>query len=112
MILSIACSFVLAAIVLLFVIEPGYAVDLHDLVWQEEQANDRSRPVVLPDPLAADQAFVRHWAEQSLDKRTVDVIPVDEVKAYTVSRFRLNDGKTVQVCTTLPMTKLVRKVSY
>jgi hypothetical protein len=100
-------------VVLLFVIDPGYAVDLHGLVWQRERTVDPDvRPVVLPDPLAADRAFVRNWAEQSLDTKPVDVTPVDDVKTYTVSRFRLNDGKTVQVCTMLPMTKLVRKVSY
>ena len=112
LLLSLASSVVLAGVALLFVIEPTYAPQVHNLVWRVDDTDGTTDRVMWQDPMAADRALVRCWAERTGGPKPVAVTPVDEVQAYTVSRFRLNDGKWVQVCTMLPVETMVRKVSY
>jgi len=118
----------MAFLVALFVINPAYAAQVHSIVWKanmqqenEKAATERSSAIsggAVPlgklgkDILATDQAFVRFWVEQEYQSQPVGISSIENHQTYTVSRFRLNNGKVVQVCTMLPRDEITQKISY
>ena len=124
-------TIVLAGLLVLFVVEPTYPLQLHDSMIASDRfaaAKDGAdfrpggvlrplerieTPAFLDGSLEADQTFVKEWAEQVLDDPAVSIELIDRPDTFTVSRFRLDKGKKyVQVYTLIPGKKLVHRVSY
>ena len=134
-------TLVLAGIVALLVLRPGYARSLHELVHGEgilpiDALGDDGGladpgPFLDGDPsfdldpgagdpaldadygipaeyalaraaLDVDRDFVRNWARDAFPAETVSVQPVAPPQTFTFNRFRLHDGRIVQVVTRVP----------
>jgi hypothetical protein len=136
---SFALSVLLVGVLVLFVADPSYPHLIHDAIKEKvaslsmEEKDGRVSPLEaynvdrvegkqspdknqigqdLENPLAVDQAFVRYWAEQTFASQPIQVQPLRDSETYTVSRFRLNNGKRIQVFTFHPAREMIRQVSY
>ena len=124
-------TIVLAGLLVLFIIEPTYPLQLHHSMVASDRSTTANggtgsmtggvvrplerieTPAFLDGSLEADQTYVKQWAEQLFDDPAVSIEPIDRPYTYTVSRFRLDKGKKfVQVYTLIPGNKLVHRVSY
>ena len=124
-------SIVLAGLLVLFVVEPTYPLQLHYSMASSERPETMESgiasmakrvvrplerlesPAFLDESLEADQTFVKRWAERVFDDPAVSIEPLDRPDTFTVSRFRLDKGKKyVQVYTLIPGKKMLHRVSY
>lgn len=128
---------VLTAVVALFIADPSFAEQIHNAfigdtfsVGEPEDArtganrvaqtkSPASRPAqyddlqpFLRDQFELDQNLVRTWVSQSAGLSQEDLKAVDNLERFTVSRFKLNNGRWVQIYTQLPDENKVRYVRY
>lgn len=108
-------SLVLAGVLVLFVAHPSYPVQLHYAFTPESSAlrpETAKEGVDREDSGTLDEWLVRTWAQERFKTHPVGIETVDDTETFTVSRFKLDNGRYVQVCTRHPLEETVRRVSY
>jgi len=122
---SLLVTLSLAAFVGFLVIQPTYAQKIHDYFGFNDSSirmakvdsendgimTDAMTEIVL-SPMELDREFVHSWAEETFSAQPVSVKPIDITSIFTMNRFRLNDGKIVEVLTQIPDRAPVRPVKF
>ena len=108
-------SLVLAGILVLFVARPSYPVQLH-YAFAHEVESVSSMEVAKEAPSAEtstlDERLVRAWARERFKTRPVKIESLDDPETYTVRRFKLDNGRFVQIHTRIPQQGKLQRVSY
>lgn len=111
-------SLILAGVLVLFVARPSYPVQLHYAFVPESESSSPSRIAKdakeepPADPSALDERLVRTWVRERFKTQPVKIEPLDDTETYTVRRFKLDNGRYVQIHTRVPRQGEMQRVSY